>query len=500
VTSETDAEMRRPPRPVDWRGVRRVHLSGICGSAMGGLAQMLASRGFEVRGSDASPYPPMSDMLAARGVGIMIGYEADNLDWGPDVVVVGNVMRPTYPEAVAVRARGVPHCSLPQALAALFLADALPVVVAGTHGKTTTSSWTAWLLEAAGATPSFFIGGVTGNWGSSWHLGAEGAARSGPRPFVVEGDEYDTAYFDRSPKLFHYGARIASINNIEFDHADIYRDVEAIEAVFTRFAATLPSDGRLVVPAHDLRARAAASASGAPVWLAGIEAGDVVARDVRATPEGTRLVLELPGAAPEAVALPVPGVHNVYNALVSAGLAYAAGADAPAIARGLGTVALPRRRLTLIGERLGVPVIDDFAHHPTAIAATLAAVRQRYPERRLVALFEAQSNTARRRVFQDGFEEALATADRVWFCRALEKASDPLPPEQRLDLAGLAAGLEARGVRAAIEPAIDDLATRVAAETRPGQDVILVMSGRDFGGIHRLILDRLAARDGAAGS
>lgn len=475
---------------------------GISGSAMGGLAQMLAARGFEVRGSDASPYPPMSDILAARGIPIMIGYEASNLDWGPDVAIVGNVMRPTYPEAVALRARGIPHCSLPQALAALFLADALPVVVTGTHGKTTTSSWTAWLLEVAGLAPSFFIGGVTGNFASSWHLGDPRAAASGPRPFVVEGDEYDTAYFDRSPKLFHYGARVASINNIEFDHADIYRDVESIEAVFARFASTLPVDGRLVVPAHDARARAAATAARAPIWVAGVDAGDIVARDPRPTADGTAFVLELPGAAPRPVVLPAPGPHNLYNGLVAAGLAYAAGADADAIARGLATVALPRRRLTLIGEAAGIPLVDDFAHHPTAIAATIAAVRQRYPGRRLVALFEAQSNTARRRVFQAGFGDALAAADRVWFCRALDKASDPLPPDQRLDLPELARGIAARGVPATIVPAIDELAGHVVDEARPGEDVILVMSGRDFGGIHRMILDRLGTRapTAAAGS
>ncbi|MFO0747597.1 MAG: Mur ligase family protein [Myxococcota bacterium] len=398
--NESDADTRRPPAPVDWARVRKVHLLGICGSAMGGLAQMLVARGFEVRGSDAGPYPPMSDILRARGVVVMTGYRAEHLDWAPDVVVVGNVMRPTYPEAVAMRQRGLPHCSLPQALDALFLRQHVPVVVTGTHGKTTTSSWTAWLLETAGLSPSFFIGGVTGNWQAGWRLG-EG------RPFVVEGDEYDTAYFDKSPKFYHYSPHIAAINNIEFDHADIYPDVDAIEAVFTRFAALLPRDGRLVVPSWEARARRAASAAAAPLWLTAIDGpGDIVASDVRASADATRFQLTLPGAAPLAALLPVVGRHNVANALVAAGLAHAAGASPEAIVRGLATVALPRRRLTLVGEVSGIPVVDDFAHHPTAIAATLAAVRQRYPGRRVVALFEVQSNTARRRVFQAGFADA----------------------------------------------------------------------------------------------
>ena len=488
---ETDEEMRRPPAPVDWARVHKVHVLGICGSAMGGLAQLLVARGYEVRGSDAGPYPPMSDILRARGIDIQRGYDAEHLDWGPDLVVVGNVVRPTYPAAVAVRQRGLPYCSLPQALGALFLKDRLAVVVSGTHGKTTTSSWAAWLLEVAGLAPSFFIGGVNANWDTTFHLGADVTGA----PFVVEGDEYDTAYFDKRPKLFHYGPVVASINNIEFDHADIYPDVAAIEAVFTRFATLLPPHGRLVVPAWDARAVAAARHAAAPVWTTGIEQrADIVASDLQVDPGGTSFRLTMPGAASVAVALPAAGRHNVANALVAAGLAFAAGATPDAIARGLATVALPKRRLTLIGEALGVPVIDDFAHHPTAIAATIAAVRQRYPGRRVVALFEVQSNTARRRVFQEGFGLALATADRVWFCKALDKASDPLPPAERLDLDELANGLAARGVPAAIVPEVEDLADRVAADTRPGADVILVMSGRDFGGIHRRLVTRLEAR------
>ena len=461
---------------------------GICGSAMGALAAMLQARGYEVRGSDSHPYPPMSDALAALGIPIARGYEAANLEWTPDAVVVGNVIRPTYPEAVALRARGIPHASLPQALAALFLADKTRVIVTGTHGKTTTASMTAWLLETAGLAPSFFIGGVTGNWGTNYRLGAG-------QPFVVEGDEYDTAYFDKGAKFFHYAPQLASINNLEFDHADIFPDVAAIESTFARFAALLPPDGQLFVPAWEPRALAAARATSATFVTTALDApGDIRATDLLTAATGSTFTLHLRDAPPVRTTLPHAGRHNVANALMAAGLAHAAGAPPEAIARGLATFQLPFKRLTLRGEALGIPVIDDFAHHPTAIAATLTAIRQQYPGRRLVALFEAQSNTARRRVFQSAFADALAHADRVWFCRVLDKASDPLPADQRLDLAELCADLTARGTPAAVIPDALALAHEVAADACPHADVVVAMSGRNFEGVHGHLLAALAAR------
>ncbi|TNF29508.1 MAG: hypothetical protein EP329_15535 [Deltaproteobacteria bacterium] len=485
--AETDAEMRRPPAPVDWQGVRRVHVMGICGSAMGAFAGMLRALGLEVRGSDTGAYPPMSTTLAAMGIPIYEGYRAENLDWEPDVVVVGNVIRPSYEEAVALRARQIPHASLPQALAALFLATRTPIVVTGTHGKTTTSSMTAWILERAGLDPSFMIGGVTGNFGVNHRVAA------GP-VFVVEGDEYDTAYFDKGPKFLHYRPFFASINNIEFDHADIFPDVAAIEAVFTRFAALVPADGRLVVNAADERALRVAATSPAPRWTFGVEReADITATAVRPEPGGTRFILGLPGHAPREVLLPLWGAHNVQNALTAAGLALAAGAAPDAIVDGLGSFRAPKKRQELRGEVADVPVIDDFAHHPTAIRETLRAIRRRYPERRVLALFEVQSNTARRRVFQDGFAAALAEADRVYFGRPLEKKSDALPPDQRLDLAALAETLTRSGTPAVIITDIDALARRVAADARPGHDVVIAMSGRDFDGVHRRVLEHLAA-------
>ncbi len=507
----TQTPDRQPPAPVDWTRVHKIHLMGICGSAMGALAVMLKTRGFEVRGSDAAPYPPMSDFLAARQIPVERGYAADHLDWGPDLCVVGNVMRPDYPQVVAMRERRLPHASLPETLAALFLEGKIPVVVTGTHGKTTTAAMTAWLLETAGLEPSFFIGGVATNWQSNHHLGAG-------RFFVVEGDEYDTAYWDKGSKFLHYRPHLASINNLEMDHADIFPDVDAIERTFARFAALLPAavtasapneapstdhpSPCLIVPSWEARARSAAATTSAPIWLTALSdqpsTSPVPDAAIRAenlvyAPDRTTFDLHLPGASPVVVDLPLAGRHNVMNALIAAGLAFAAGATPYAIANGLHTFALPLKRLTVRGEVAGTIVYDDFAHHPTAIEATLSALRQRHPGRRLVALFEAQSNTARRKVFQDGFATALAHADRVWFCKPLDKASDPLPLDQRLDLNAVRQHLEARGTPATIIEDIPSLAAAVIADARPG-DVLAVLSGRDFGNIHDLLVTGLRSR------
>lgn len=481
---ETDAEARRPPPRVDWSGVRRVHVMGICGSAMGAFALMLRRRGFVVRGSDKGAYPPMSTTLNDAGIEIMEGYLASNLDWQPDVVVVGNVIRPSYEEAIALRRAGIPHCSLPQALSALFIEGRHSVVVAGTHGKTTTCSMTAWLLHVAGLDPSFMIGGVTGNFDTN-HRVSEGGV------FVVEGDEYDTAYFDKGPKFLHYQPRTASVNNLEFDHADIFADIEAIEAIFARFAALIPSDGTLVVPAGDPRLARVASHCPGQVWTFGVDTtADVMARSVTTDAKGVRFDLCLPGAAAIGAQLGIWGDHNVRNALCAAALAYDAGSTPEAIVQGLREFVLPRKRQELRGTAAGIPIIDDFAHHPTAIRETLRSIRARYPGRRLVALFEVESNTSRRRVFQADFSDALGEADRVWFCAPLNK-SDNLAPEARLDMGELIAAIRHGGTPADLDGDIASLSEAIAADARPNEDVIVAMSGRNFHGIHDRLLTLL---------
>mgnify|MGYP001356411391 CR=1 FL=1 len=483
---ETEAEARRAPAAVNWDGVKRIHVMGICGSAMGAFAGMLRIRGFEVRGSDKGAYPPMSTTLREMGIEIMEGYNASNLDWRPDVVVVGNVIHPNYDEAVALRRSGIPHCSLPQALSGLFIADNHSVVVTGTHGKTTTSSMTSWLLHAAGRDPSFMIGGITGNFGVNHRV-------SNGEVFVVEGDEYDTAYFDKGPKFLHYRPRTASVNNIEFDHADIFSGIDAIENAFTRFAKLIPTDGTLVIPADDpLVARVASHCPG-KVWTFGIDTqADIVARNPVAHDGGVTFELCLPGCAPLTTGLSIWGDHNIRNALTAAALAFDAGAAPDAIAQALPEFTLPKKRQELRGVASGIPVIDDFAHHPTAIRETLRSIRTRYPDKRLVALFEVESNTSRRRVFQDDFAAALSEADRVWFCAPLVKKGDKLPPEERLDMAALIEAIRATGTPVGMDEDIASLCAAVTSDAKPNEDVIVGMSGRNFHGIHQQLLDALS--------
>lgn len=452
---------------------------------MGAFAGMLRTRGFEVRGSDKGAYPPMSTRLVEQGVQIYEGYRAENLDWSPDVVVVGNVIRPDYSEAVALRERGLPACSLPQALAALFIAGRHSVVVTGTHGKTTTSSMVAWLLHEAGLDPGFMIGGITGGFGTNNRVS------DGP-VFVVEGDEYDTAYFDRGPKFLHYLPTSAAITNIEFDHADIYADIEAIEHAFERFVKTVPASGRLLIPDSMERPARVALAAQARIWTFGTSPeADVRATHLRVDDQGTHFTLHLPSERPLETRLSIWGDHNLMNALTASGLAYSAGATAEAIAAALPTFSLPKKRQELRGVVAEIPVVDDFAHHPTAITETIRATRERYPGRRVLALFEIESNTSRRRIFQDGFSAALGSADRVWFCQPHEKP-DNLPAEERLDLSELIATLNTTGTPAEVIGDIDQLADAVAVAATPGSDVILAMSGRDFHGIHAKVLARLA--------
>ncbi|MGB0589707.1 MAG: UDP-N-acetylmuramate:L-alanyl-gamma-D-glutamyl-meso-diaminopimelate ligase [Myxococcota bacterium] len=481
---ETESEARQAPAPVNWSGVKRIHVMGICGSAMGAFAGMLRIRGFEVRGSDKGAYPPMSTTLGEMGIPIMEGYAASNLDWQPDVVVVGNVIHPSYDEAVALRRSGIPHCSLPQALSGLFIADKHSVVVTGTHGKTTTSSMTAWLLHAAGLDPSFMIGGITGNFGVN-HRVSDGGV------FVVEGDEYDTAYFDKGPKFLHYRPRTASVNNIEFDHADIFSGIDAIEHAFSRFTALIPSNGTLVIPANDPRVARVASHCPGNIWTFGIDSNaDIVARSPRPHARGVDFELCLPGSTAVATGLSIWGDHNIRNALTAAALAFDAGAAPGDIARALPEFTLPKKRQELRGVASGIPVIDDFAHHPTAIRATLRSIRTRYPGKRVVALFEVESNTSRRRVFQDDFAAALSEADRVWFCAPLEK-NDNLPPEERLDMSELIGSIRATGTPVNMDEDIGSLCDAVTADARPHEDVIVGMSGRNFHGLHQRLLTAL---------
>jgi UDP-N-acetylmuramate: L-alanyl-gamma-D-glutamyl-meso-diaminopimelate ligase len=498
VTAEAGATARDDGRvvaDVDPRAVRRIHLVGVAGTGMGSFAGMLKAAGFDVTGSDQNVYPPMSDMLRAWGIPVLAPYDPANLDAArPDLVVIGNVIRRVNPEAAEVRRRGLPQTSFPAALGGLFLRDRHPVVVAGTHGKTTTAALLGHVLAAAGRDPSFLVGGVTRNEGRNYRLGR------GPH-FVVEGDEYDTAYFDKGPKFLHYRPRTAVLTSVELDHADIYRDLAHYEAAFARFVALLPADGLLAVCAAYPGAVRLARAGRAPVVTYAGPAGraadgpaDYRARRVALGPGGACFqVVERDRLLGEAH-LPVGGAHNVENALGAIAAARGLGLDFEEIGPGLATFAGVRRRQEVRGEAAGVLVVDDFAHHPTAVRETIAAVGSRHPGRRLLAVFEPRSNTSRRSLHQAAYGEALAGAARV-----LLKAPEPhdmVPEDERLDAAAVVAALRRAGVSADAEATVDALLERLLREARPG-DLVLVMSNGAFGGL----VDRLlAALGGAAGA
>ena len=472
--------------------IRRVHLLGVAGTGMGSFAGLLKAKGYSVSGSDNDVYPPMSEMLSAWGIEVLTPYRPENLDaTRPDLVVVGNVIRRVNPEATAARERRLPQMSFPAAFGSLFLAGRHPVVVTGTHGKTTTSALLSHLLVSAGLDPTFLVGGVAQNGGVSFRLG------KGPH-VVVEGDEYDTAYFDKGPKFLHYRPRTAMLTSLELDHADIYRDEAHYQSAFEAFVKLLPEDGFLAVSAHWPRALEVARHAPCRRVLYGRTPGTVAqvwAEDVVQGPRGTRFTLVDGGRALGTVELLVSGLHNVENAVGAWTVVAALGMTFPEAQAGFATFAGVRRRQELRAEVDGIAVVDDFAHHPTAVRETVQALLGRFPGRRLWAVFEPRSNTSRRRLHQTAYATAFDGAARVSL--RVPERHDRVPEGEELDVPRLVVDLRARGLEADAEREVPALVDRVAKEARPG-DVILVMSNGSFGGFHEALIARLRGRDAQA--
>ncbi|MBX5484375.1 MAG: UDP-N-acetylmuramate:L-alanyl-gamma-D-glutamyl-meso-diaminopimelate ligase [Myxococcaceae bacterium] len=467
---------------LDPASVRRIHLVGVAGTGMGSFAGMLKAAGYEVTGSDENVYPPMSDMLRAWGIPALTPYRPENLDVArPDLVIIGNVIRRVNPEATAVRARRLPSMSFPAALGAFFLRSRHPVVVAGTHGKTTTSSLFGHVLVEAGRDPSFLVGGVTRNYEGNYRLG------KGPH-FVVEGDEYDTAYFDKGPKFLHYQPRTVILTSVEFDHADIYRDLPHYEAAFERFVRLVPADGFIAVSAaYPNAVRIARAGVAKVVTYQGDEgaSADVVPRALRFGPEGARFEVVDHGVPQGELLLPLGGRHNVENALGAYAAARSLGLSHDEVRRGFLTFRGVKRRQEVRAEVGGITVIDDFAHHPTAVRETIAAVRGRFPGRRLWAVFEPRSNTSRRNIHQEEYARAFDGAALATL-RVPEK-TDRVPTGEELDVPKLVRALRARGIDAEGDADVEVLVQDVRRRAQPG-DVILVMSNGAFGGfIEKLI-------------
>lgn len=459
--------------------VSRVYLMGIGGTGMAGLAGLFYALGKEVRGSDSqAPYPPMGTLLSELGIPVLYPYSKANVDNTLDLVIIGNVIRKTNEEAIAVMERGIPYMSMPEALRKFFLRGKHSVVVAGTHGKTTTASLVAHLLTEHDCDPGFLIGGIPLNFRRNFRLGKG-------KFFIVEGDEYDTAFFDKTPKFWHYEPVAAIITNIEYDHADIYKDIDEIVGVFSQFARLLPSGSPLVIPQGDRVVREAVKGSNGKIVTFGLEEGDFCAKDIRPDETGSIFDLYVYGHRLGRLRLPLLGLHNLKNCLAGIALVYQL-IEPVRLPEALLRFRGVKKRQEIVGEVQGVKVIDDFAHHPSAVRETIMAVKSHH-KGRVIALFEPESNTSRRKVFQNDYVDAFRLADMVFFTKVFEKP-DGLKPEERLDLKKLCEDIETFGVRARVIEEIDELAKVVAREARP-QDIVLAMSGRDFGGIHQKILD-----------
>ncbi len=468
--------------------VRKIHLVAIGGTGMGSLACLFREAGYVVTGSDHALYPPMSDILAAAGIDVREGFDPSHIDADVDLVVIGNAVSRTNVEAIAATERGLRLESFPSALETLFLPSRHPVVVAGTHGKTTTTSMTSWLLEACGQAPGFLIGGSPANFTSGARLGS-GA------PFVIEGDEYDTAYFDKGPKFLHYRPRTAIVGNVEFDHADIYADLEAVVRAFESFARLVPEDGRLLLHDVDPQTPRLAAAARARVETVGrSEAADWRIVDEGAGAAGTSFRVLSPSArgrqslgpfAPE-----LAGAHNVTNATFAIAACHSFSVTERQLVEGLASFRGVKRRLEVVGEASGVTVIDDFAHHPTAVLATLGALRGRHPGARLWLVFEPRSATSRRAVFQEDFARSFAAADRVVVAPLWEPHK--VPDGQRLDVERMVRDVAALGTKASAPESVDAIVAEIAGEARPG-DVVTILSSGSFGGIHKKLLAALAA-------
>ena len=461
---------------------QKIHLIGICGTGMGSLAGLLAAAGHRVRGSDENVYPPMSTMLTEGGIEVMTGYRPSNLDWGPDLVIIGNIVSRSNPEAEEVLGRGLPYRSFPQAVEELFLTGRHPVVIAGTHGKTTTSALMGWVLREAGRDPSWLVGGVLRGENRSFHLGKG-------THFVIEGDEYESAFFDKGPKFLHYRPRTGILTSVEFDHAEMFRDLGAVKSAFASFVELIPAEGSLVYCADDANVRELAPASrGRRIDYAVAEKATWVGRTRKATPEGILFDVFRGNEKFAAYAAPLTGTHNLENILAVTAAAFDLGLDKDEIGRGLASFPGVKRRQEIRGEARGVTVVDDFAHHPTAVRGTVAALAERFAGNRIWAVFEPRTNTTRRSVFQKEYAEAFDQADETII--AAVDHPERAPEGDRFSAEGLVEDLRARGLSARYIADVPSIVAAIAREALEG-DVVLMMSNGSFGGIHDRLLDAL---------
>jgi UDP-N-acetylmuramate: L-alanyl-gamma-D-glutamyl-meso-diaminopimelate ligase len=465
-----------------------IYLIAIGGTGMAPLACLLREAGHAVRGSDGPLYPPMSDLLAAAGIEPLVGFDPAHLEPHPELVVVGNAVPRSNDEAVAVEALGLPRISMPEALARFFFDDRRPLVVAGTHGKTTTTSLAAWVYSDCGRDPGFLVGGIPRNLGRSFRRG------EGDR-FIVEGDEYNAAYFDRGPKFLHYRAHTLILTSVEHDHADLYPEPEDLLAAYRKLVSSLPADGLLVAYGDDSQVRGVAADAPCEVLYYGLgEMNDVHPEgDLERGPDGTHFALRTESGLAR-VHVPLAGDHNVANALAVWTAAIHDDIAADRVAAAIAGFEGAKRRMEVVGTAGGVTVIDDFAHHPTAVDKTLAGLRDRYPSRRVVALFEPRTLTAGRRFLQEAYLTAFARADQVILAPVFH--AKRLAPGEQLDLEALAGELARRGTPARVAASAEAVLGEALEVVEPG-DVAITMSSGEFGRLPYRLLEALENARGA---
>ena len=462
--------------------VCKIHLIAVCGTGMGALACMLKSSGFEISGSDQKVYPPMSEFLRDHGIRIMDGFDAAHISYGPDLVIVGNAVTRENPEVKKMKQMGIPYCSMPQALNRFFAVDKKPLLVSGTHGKTTTASILAWTLHKGGLDPSFMIGGILQNFDSNYRL-------AGGDAIIIEGDEYDTAFFDKGPKFMHYDPAVTVLTSVEFDHADIFRDLDHVQTVFSRFLSHLrPASLLLAFDADDNIQRIISNAQ------CRIE---FYGRDDHSKWRLGDIQIEAPGSEFEVIKLGQPygrfksqliGEHNLYNALAVIAIADHFGLSRAQIGAALETFKGVKRRQQIRGQKNQITVMDDFAHHPTAVRETVAAVKSFHCPQRLIAVFEPRTNSSMRDIFQNVYPLAFDFADLI--CIRQPPLLEKIPVDERFSSEKLVADLQQRGKDAHFFEDTDAIVEFLVARTVPG-DLILVMSNGGFDNIHEKLLDRL---------
>lgn len=473
--------------PSDISTIKKIHLSGVCGTAVGSLAVLLSKKGYKLSGSDTDCYPPMSDVIRELGIEFREGFKEDNVK-DADLVIIGNVCAASNPEAKYARENGLPTLSLPEAIYKFFIEGKKSLVVSGTHGKTTTTGLLAHVFKDAGFNPGYMIGGVMQG-------GEESSVVGEGNYFIIEGDEYDTAYFDKSPKFLHYAPNAAIITSLEFDHVDIYKDMEEYTDAFKFLVKEIPEEGSLFVCGdHDGLLKLVKGASSRVVTYGLKEGNSITAKDIKVDEKGQEFSLIIDGEDKGRFFTPLPGTHNLLNALAVSGVALGEGMSLEALRKGLESFKGMKRRQEVIAEVRGITILDDFAHHPTAVKETILAIKNKYKGRRLVAFFEPRSATSRRKVFEEEYGHAFKNADMVFIstphAKEYDKPEDFIDPQHIVEMIK-SEGLSGQGIDAYAVSNAAELLDKAMPLLKEG-DAVLIMSNGSFDGIHKSLVAKLS--------